>query len=97
MSAAIAALVCSRSTHRRASASATAGDAVVITGRRDEPLDKAVAGLSAHSVVFDVADPGAVVAACSSLPEGVAAEVLADALSYLELHYPLPRHTRKRS
>ena len=50
---------------------AAAGDHVVITGRRREPLAKTAVDLGACPVAFDAADPDAVTEACPSLPERV--------------------------
>ncbi|MGY0232923.1 SDR family NAD(P)-dependent oxidoreductase [Longispora urticae] len=48
-----------------------AGDRVVVTGRRETPLKEAAARLGATAVPFDAADPAAVTAALSLLPDRI--------------------------
>src|ERR687891_133171 len=48
-----------------------AGDAVTITGRRVDVLERAAKDLEAAAVPFDASDPDAVTAALEQLPERV--------------------------
>jgi 3-oxoacyl-[acyl-carrier protein] reductase len=54
-----------------AAAFAEAGERVTITGRREQVLTEAATLLGARPVVFDAADPAAVEAALSELPDRV--------------------------